>query len=343
MAIERWASRAGRIIRLCIGLGIGLAAPPAHASSCDGPIECCTAQLAHGATRHEVALGIVLIGLSNLNERSGTWDADFYLYEEWTPATGFTPQTELANEVARQSVQFDTTSRNADGRCLRSRRIRSTLRTAYNLRRFPFDHQQLAFEVSDDEFTSAELVYASQPYTVGVDDAARATLSSWKLEGEPAFRHEVRAFHWERGAPVYDNATVQFTVRRHVTFHLFKYFLPLLVIVVLAFTVFWIDAEDLGAPATIGVTCLLAAIAFQFAEASSLPEVSYLTLADRVYIVCYLAIAAALIETVCSNRLARGGDKDRAARLDRRCRLAFPLAIALALIVSVIRAFTEVQ
>lgn len=129
--------------------------------------------------------------------------------------------------------------------------------------------------------------------TVGVDDAARATLSSWKLEGEPAFRHEVRAF--------------------------------------------WIDADDLGAPATIGVTCLLAAIAFQFAEASSLPEVSYL------YIVCYLAIAAALIETVCSNRLARRGDKDRAARLDRRCRLVFPLAITLALVASVIRAFTEVQ
>jgi hypothetical protein len=100
---------------------------------------------------------------------------------------------------------------------------------------------------------------------------------------------------------------VQVEVRRHVTFHLFKYFLPLLVIVVLACTVFWIDADDLGAPATIGVTCLLAAIALQFAEASSLPEVSYLTLADRVYIACYVAIAAALIETGRSPRSSKAG------------------------------------
>jgi hypothetical protein len=58
-----------------------------------------------------------------------------------------------------------------------------------------------------------------------------------------------------------------------------------------------------------------------------LPEVSYLTLADRVYIVCYLAIAAALIETVWANRLARRGDQERAMRLDQRCRYVFPLAV----------------
>jgi hypothetical protein len=118
--------RGCRIIVLCTVL----AATRAHANTCDGPSECCTAKLAHGADRHEVSLGVVLMGLSNLNERSGTWDADFYLYEEWPPAAGFTPQTELANEVARQSVQFDTTLL-SDGKCQRSRRIRATLRTAY--------------------------------------------------------------------------------------------------------------------------------------------------------------------------------------------------------------------
>ena len=45
--------------------------------------------------------------------------------------------------------------------------------------------------------------------------------------------------------------------------------LPLLVIVAVAFTVFWIDPEDLSSKASIGVTCLLAAIAFQLAEAGT--------------------------------------------------------------------------
>lgn len=319
-----------------------LLARSAQATNCDGPPECCVSTLVHSTAVHPVSLGVVLMGLANINERSGTWDADLYLYEEWSPGAGFTPQTEIVNEVARQSTQFDTTLLR-DGKCIRSRRIRSTLRTAFNLRRFPFDRQDLTIEFSDDEFPAAELVYAEHPYALGFDDEARLTISSWKIEGDPAFSHQIRAFKWERGAPAYDNATIRFDVRRHVTFHLFKYFLPLLVIVALAFSVFWIDADDLGAPATIGVTSLLAAIAFQFAEASTLPEVSYLTLADRVYIVCYIAIAAALIATIFANRLARRGEKHRAQRCNRYCRVAFPSALLLALTASIVRAFTELR
>lgn len=329
----------------CLVLAVvvcGFLGARASAGTCDGPPECCTPQLLHDGKPHQVALGVVVMGLANLDERTGTWDADFYLYEQWSPAVGFTPQTEIVNEVARRSTQFDTTLLRA-GRCLRSRRIRSTLRTAYNLRRFPFDRQQLALEISDDEFAVPELAYTTQPYALGVDDGARATLSSWKIEGTPTFTHAAQTFQWEHGAPAYENATIRLQVRRHVTFHLFKYFLPLLVIVALAFSVFWIDPEDLGAPATVGVTCLLAAIAFQFAEASSLPEVSYLTLADRVYIVCYVAIAAALVETVYTNRLARRGDKARAEKVDERCRIAFPAIVLLALVVSLVRAFTEIR
>lgn len=287
-----------------------------------------------------MSIGVVVMGLSNLNEKAATWDADFYLYEEWAAHADFTPQTEIVNEVERHSTSFDTTLLH-DGRCLRSRRLRSTLRTGYNLRAFPFDHQQLTLEFSDDEFPTPELKYSDDAYNLGLDDAVRTTLSNWKIETEPVFSRQSRAFRWEKNAPSYDNATVRFEVRRHVTFHLFKFFLPLLVIVALAFSVFWIDPEELSAAATIGVTCLLAAIAFQFAEANSLPEISYLTLADRVYIVCYVAIGMALLQTVLTNGLARRGQKERALRIDRRCRWMFPMAVLGALAGSVIRAFTE--
>ncbi|MCX5744364.1 MAG: hypothetical protein NT062_17885 [Proteobacteria bacterium] len=308
--------------------------------TCEGPPECCVPAVSHGA-KHPVAVGIVIMGISNINERTATWDADYYLYEEWTPAPGFTPQTEVVNEVTRQSTAGDEVDLR-DGKCLRSRRIHSSLGAEYNLRRFPFDTQELVLELSDNEFTSAELAYEDKPYATGFDERVRRMMSNWKLYTEPTYAHRSSAFTWERGAPAYDYATVKFTVRRHVTFHLFKFFLPLLVIVALAFSVFWIDPDDLGAPAGIGVTCLLAAIAFQFAEQSSLPEISYLTLADRVYVVCYLAIGSALVETIWTNNLARRGQRERAVRIDRRCRALFPAAVILALCASTIRAFTEV-
>jgi Neurotransmitter-gated ion-channel transmembrane region len=309
-------------------------------SSCNGAAACCPQQIDHGPARHAVSVGVIVMGLSSVNERAGTWDADFYLYEEWTPEPNFAPVTEIVNEVERHSTQFEEITLR-DGRCVRSHRIHSTLRAPYNLRTFPFDHQQLAIEVSDDEFTSSELSYQDHAFVVGFDDAVRSTLSGWKLESELVFGHESRAFRWERGSPSYDYASFRFEVRRHVTFHLIKYFLPLLLIVALAFSVFWIAPDDLGAALTIGVTCLLAVIAFQFSEASALPEVAYLTLADRVYVVCYVAIAMAVFETIYTNNVSRRGNKTRAVRIDRRCRKIFPGVVFLALIASIVRAFTE--
>ena len=70
----------------------------------------------------------------------------------------------------------------------------------------------------------------------------------------------------------------------------------------------------------IGVTCLLAAVALQFAEGGTLPEVSYLTLADRAYAVFYVGIAAAVVESIRRSNppaaLPRA-DGARARRVDR--------------------------
>jgi len=334
--------RIARTAALLVVLGSARVAS-ASEPSCNGAALCCPERLDHGAqgaAPHAASVGVIVMGLSNITERAGTWDADFYLYEEWLPGPSFAPQTEIVNEVERRSTQFDQIALR-DGICVRTRRIRSTLRTPYNLRTFPFDHQALTIEISDDEFPTSELTYQDHATAVGFDDIARTTLSGWKLESNVQFSRQTRAFRWERGSPAYDYADFRFEVRRHVTFHLIKYFLPLLLIVALAFSVFWIDPEELGAALTIGVTCLLAVIAFQFAEASTLPEVAYLTLADRVYVVCYVAIAMAVFETIYTNNVSKRGDKARAARIDRRCRKIFPAVVLVALIFSIVRAFTE--
>jgi hypothetical protein len=307
--------------------------------TCDGPIECCPARVReHLEKKTTVEIGIVVMGLTNLSERAGSWDADFYLYERWPATAGFTPQTEVVNEATRHSTQFDAAELR-DGFCQRSRRIHSTLRCAYNLRAFPFDRQVLPLEISDDQFDSREVVYSDLAHPLGLDDGVLQMVSGWQVENGPDFAHKARAFKWESGAPAYDYATFTLPVHRHSTFHVTKYFLPLFVIVAIAFSVFWVDADDLSSQATIGVTCVLAAIAFQLAEASNLPEVAYLTLADRVYVVCYLAIGLAVMETIYSNSLARRGKKDLAARIDRYCRAAFPIGLFVALAVSVARAW----
>lgn len=338
----------------CVGAGLRRALGPlllavlltfsvhatAAAKSCDGPTECCPAELHSPTSPQAVELGVVLLGLYNVNEKMGTWDADFYLNESWAPAVGFTPTTEIVNEVGRQSEQFDDTELRG-GRCFRSRRIHSTLRSSYNLRMFPFDHQRLTLEFSDAEVVANFAHYTDKPSVAALDDEAKGELSSWKVDGEFAYLRRARVFAEDGTAATYDYATFSLPVRRHVAFHLTKFFLPLFVIIAVAFTVFWIDPEDLSSKSTIGVTCLLAAIAFQLAEAGALPEVAYLTFADRVYAVCYTMLAASLMFAVYGNSLVRKDRKEQALRLDRLARLVFPGVTALALILAIARSASQ--
>jgi hypothetical protein len=301
----------------------------ADATTCDGPEACCPKKLSdHLTHRVPVSVGVALLDLYNVDEKSGTWDTDYFLYEAWSPTPEFFPQTEIANEINRVSSQFDeTVLRN--GRCLRSRRIHSTLHTRFALKRFPFDGQRLLLDISDAEFDGSEVAYDATPLYLGIDDEARDQLASWSVVGAPGFTLTEHALSWEKGAPRYAHAHVELPVRRQVGFYVTRFFLPLLLIVAVALTVFWIHPDDLGSQVGIGVTCLLAVIAFQFAQASSLPAVAYLTFADRVYAICYFAIALAMIESIWGNTLARRGLHDRAEQIDRACRWAFPLGIAV--------------
>jgi hypothetical protein len=306
-----------------------LAAAPARAelASCDGPDECCPKKLdLDPAEKTHVAVGVVFDGLYNVDEKNGTWDADYFLYEAWAPRPGFLPQTEIVNEISRQSSQFDETLLK-NGRCLRSRRIHSTLHTRYDLRRFPFDDQKLVLDIADAEFDVTDLTYDATPLHLEFDADARDELVAWTIADKPGWTVTQRSFSPQPDSPSYPHAVITVAARRQVGFYLTRFFLPLFLIVAVAMTVFWIHPEDLGSQIGIGVTCLLAVIAFQFAESTSLPAVAYLTFADRVYAICYFAIALALIESIWGNTLARRGRHDRADELDRICRWAFPLGI----------------
>jgi hypothetical protein len=310
-------------------------------STCEGPDDCCPKSVVEQLkTPVQVSIGVVFVGFTEIAERAGTWDADYYLYESWRATPGFTPQTEVVNEVSRGGAEFDSTELR-NGRCIRSRRIRSKLRSAYNLRMFPFDDQVLRLTLSDDQFPSTQVAYSSAPLLDGLDDGVRGSISGWKLLGDPSFVRESRRFKWEEGAPAYDYADFTVRVRRHVSFHITRYFLPLFLIVAVAFGVFWVHPDDLNSSLAVGVTCMLAAIALQFAEAGTLPEVSYLTLADRVFAICYFALALSIGESIYVNVLTRKDEKDKALRVDRRARVWFPIGLVVATTVAVVRAYTQ--
>jgi hypothetical protein len=311
--------------------------------TCSGPPECCPATLTDESKDKiaDVAIGVVLVGIYEINEKASTWSGDFYLTEQWSPLPGFAPATEIYNEVNRSAEQFDRTTI-VNGKCHRERRIRSTLHNEYNLRTFPFDQQKLSIVFSDAVFPSSRVHYTEKPGPSGIDDVVLRQLTAWNIQSpDVSYERVQRAYKWEEGSPNYEYGTYSVSVTRHVSFHLAKFALPLLVIVLLSFSVFWIDPEDLSSSLAVGVTCLLAAVALQFTEEGSLPDVNYLTISDRAFTICYVVIGLSVLEAVWANRLVRSGNKDAALKLDRRCRSLFPIGLVVSLGLAVLRAFTQ--
>ena len=314
--------------------------------TCEGPDTCCPAKVEFADdSSHLVRVGVVLVGIYEVSEKASSWMADFYLYESWRPAPSFVPQTEIVNEIERKSVQFDNTELR-DGQCTRSRRIHSTLRAAFNLRTFPFDQQSLVLELSDAEFPSRQVRYDEQA-TAGLDDAATRQLAAWKVLPGLRYEHSTRAFRWDPGAPDYDYATFSVTVRRHISFHLSRYFLPLLLIVIVSFGVFWINPEDLSSEVQVAVTCLLAAVALQLwlrAKQNS-PMSTTSPSRDRAFAASYrLRSRSRSSRSSTRTTSLRAGKKDRALkRSNRWSRVAFPAGLVLALTAAVVRAYTQTE
>lgn len=321
--------------------GLLFARPAAARERCEGPPECCPSEhLEHLPAPVAVSLGVAFVGLYNIDDRAQSWEADYYLYESWPPTPGFTPQTEVVNETASHEGHFDETVIE-EGRCVRTRRLHSTLHSRFDLRLFPFDRQHLTLRLADAERPSSEVTYAAVPYALSLGVDARGEALAWVVAQRPRFAVAARPFAHHPSAPGYDVATATIDVARRPGFYLTRFFLPLLLILIVAFAVFWIHPEDLGSQAGIGVTCLLATIAFQSGQSSTLPAVEYLTIADRVYATSYSLVALAIIESVYTNALARRGLHDRALRVDRVSRVAFPLGAILLSVVGVLLALRQ--
>ena len=145
----------------------------------------------HGTVR----LSVVIVGLYEIDDRTDTWTADYWLYESWNPDKGFRPQTEVVNEVERISSQAGNTDL-VGSRCVRTRHLRSRLYSIYDFRAFPFDRQTLELRLSDDAFDVDVMHYTTAPGHSGLDDLLTKKISGWRKAGPLSYKTESRKFDW---------------------------------------------------------------------------------------------------------------------------------------------------
>ncbi len=301
-----------------------------QAADCDGPAECCITKVDEAKTPlpTHVRVGLRIMRIEKVVEQDGNYSGEITLTHQWISG-GLRP-----NLVPRNAVDVTTSldeTKLRDGFCYRERRIMAKFQTWFRLRRFPFDRHSLRMQLEDRDFTPKEVLYEPDlwPNTISVD--ALRELTAWTIPEAPHIEEiKVSTFAFPAEAAHPQLVLIHIPVVRHYWFYMSRFFLPLLLLVAIAYSIFWVKADDLSSSSAIGITCMLSIIAFQLSQADSLPRVPYLTIADRIYTVCYILIAVALGCAVLEAWWARTGKEDRAERVDRIGRRIFPLVFIVA-------------
>ncbi len=245
-----------------------------------------------------------------------TFQGDYQFHELFA---GWWPQLVLVNESGGYEVQGTLLRIAPDGSATLVTEIRAAARLPMALRRFPFDRQhfEAVFRVlgySSDEVLLEPRTTSSRP---GIH------IPQWRLrELRVAPRAPQSGGVRAVGSP--SEIVVSLDTSRRPAHMVRVVIAPLVVLVFLTFSVFWMDSESLGDRMDISFTGLLSVVAYQIIVSDRMPGIAYFTLMTGFLYSTYLVLAVGVVMNLVVSKLDRSGREELGNLVDRRCRWAVP-------------------
>jgi len=238
--------------------------------------------------------------------------------------TGWWPQLVLANESGGYERQGMVLRHRFDGAMTYIEEMNATVEMPMGLHRFPFDREEfeIIFEVLG--FNRDEVLLEADLHTTGAE-AKGVSISEWRLEEIRVSARDYDPVYGDGQQGVLSAFVVTLDMARRPGFMLRVVVVPLMLLVALSWSVFWMDRESLGDRMDISFIGILTVVAYQIMVSGFLPRISYPTLMSAFLYVSFLTMCAAVVVNLVVGRLDRTGRHDQGDRIDRRCRWAFPL------------------
>ncbi len=195
--------------------------------------------------------------------------------------------------------------------------------TELDLRRTPFDAQRLeaVFEVFGFDTSDALLEAEPLPEHLPV---LETTIPQWRLTGLGVSTRQLDApYVGQHGVSSAFILTVD--VKRQPFFALRLVVLPLAVIVMLSWSVFWMDRSSLGDRMSVTFVGILTAVTYQLVQGSIMPQISYLTFMNGFLNISFLVMCSAVVINLIVGAADKRGDERLGDWIDRRCRVLFPI------------------
>jgi hypothetical protein len=241
-----------------------------------------------------------------------------YQFNELSPS--WFPQVVLVNSSGSLEQQGVVLRARPDGTQILISKITAVAKTELDLKRFPFDRQRLeaVFEVLG--FDHSEVVMQ-----VGQEATANALwVPQWTIKGL-SMSTEDRAVSYAGRRGIASMFVASVDVQRVSLYIGRLVILPLIVIVLLTFSVFWMDRASLGDRISVSFIGILTAVAYQVVMNDIMPRIGYVTWIDGFLNLSFLLMVGTVIINLVVGRLDQHSRHDIAHRVDVLCRWAFPI------------------
>jgi len=276
----------------------------------------------------EVIVGAYINDIQQLDFKTNNYVIDLYVWFLWrSPDTDPSKSMEFMNRYAsddnRRDELTDAPEAMPDGSRYAILRYQGRFATKFPLEAYPFDTQTLNVIMEDTLAGAAEQAYvADGKHPVIIDPVI--TLPGFKV-GKPTMQITTNTYPTNFGdlskpeAEPYSRIVISVPVTRPVIAMSLKTFVPILLIVVCASLVFFVRPRYVEGRIGLGITALLTLVALQLTATAPLPDVDYLMMLDKVFLLAYLFIIIALARVVATSW--GGADADSEATIkhaDRR-------------------------
>jgi hypothetical protein len=235
-------------------------------------------------------------------------------------STGWYPQVVLLNESGLYQKSGSTLRIQPDGTSTLVETVNAIAESEVDMTRFPFDRHRLeaVFQVLSFNNDEVRLQLESNQ-----NQARAMRLPQWAIR-EVSTSIEDRPGTKAGSQGTASSLVVGVSVKRRPFYALRLVVFPLVVIVLLSFSVFWMDSSSLGDRISVSFIGVLTAVAYLLVTSDQLPHISYVTLMHGFVNASFMTMCATVVINLVVGTLDKRGDLERGNRIDRRCRWIFP-------------------
>uniref|UniRef100_A0A182QR83 pH-sensitive chloride channel 2 n=1 Tax=Anopheles farauti TaxID=69004 RepID=A0A182QR83_9DIPT len=222
------------------------------------------------------------------------------------------PHVFLANErssdILGTAEKDILTSISPDGTVVVSTRISATLYCWMNLQKFPFDEQHCSTVLESWMYNENDLVLSWEkrsPVTLAPELHLTEYVLLQMFTNTSVINADLSDLR--HGSFTGNYSSLSFTVHlaREMGFYMMDYFIPSIMLVMISWVTFWLQADQSAPRITLGTSTMLTFITLASAQGKTLPKVSYIKASEIWFLGCTGFIFGSLVEFAFVNTIWR--------------------------------------